>query len=63
MDKRICVTLLPAFLACGCVASSNFYSGRTLEEGKYSAGFAADDIALSSTDPDLSVPLQLKMDS
>ena len=39
----------------GCVASSNFYSGRTLEENKLSIGFGADDILLKSSDNTLTV--------
>ncbi len=49
------IALLSAFFLCGCVASSNFYSGRTLEEGKYSIGVGADDIAMKSSDNSLSV--------
>jgi len=42
-------------ILCGCVSSSNYYSGRTLEENKYSVGFGADDILLKSSDKSLSV--------
>ncbi len=49
------IALLSAFFLCGCVASSNFYSGRTLEEGKYSIGVGADDIAMKSSDNSFSV--------
>jgi hypothetical protein len=54
---RLGIVILAAFILtlCGCVASSNFYSGRTLEEGTYSVGFSADDIALKSSDKSIEV--------
>ena len=52
MKSNLCQIALAllCFIFGGCVSSSNFYSGRTLEDGKYSVGFAADDIALKSSD-------------
>jgi hypothetical protein len=47
------VSLLP--LVCGCVASSNFYTGRTLEENKLAIGVAADDIYVKSSSGDITV--------
>ena len=59
MSKRMISTLvLLATLTltlCGCVASSNFYSGRTLEEGKVAVAIGADDIAMGSRDESVSV--------
>jgi len=49
------VVLVGALIYSGCVSSSNFYSGRTLEENKLSIGFGLDDIALKSSDNSLSV--------
>ena len=39
----------------GCVNTSNFYSGRTLEENKYSLAIAADDLILTSKDNSITV--------
>ncbi len=44
-----------ALTLSGCVASSNFYSGRTLEENSFSFGFGADDIVLAASDPGLTI--------
>lgn len=48
--QHIIPFILLMFALCGCVASSNFYTGRTLEEKKFSLGFGADDIVTKSTD-------------
>jgi hypothetical protein len=39
----------------GCVASSNFYTARTLQESKFSLGFGVDDIVTKSTDNSITV--------
>jgi hypothetical protein len=39
----------------GCVTSSNFYTGRTLEEKKFSIGIGADDIILKSSEESISI--------
>ncbi len=47
-----------AAVACtlsGCVASSNFYTGRTLEEGKAALTVGLDDIAMGSRDESVTV--------
>ena len=54
MNKLVSVFVIVLLLS-GCVASSNFYSGRTLEEGKVAIVAGADDIALKSSDPSISV--------
>ena len=53
--RLILVLVTGGLLLSGCAASGNFYSGRTLEEGKYSVGFGLDDIAIKSTDKSFSV--------
>jgi len=55
--NAVCRALLalPLFTLGGCVSSSNYYTGRTLEENKYSIGFGADDIVIKSSDKSLSV--------
>ncbi len=39
-----------AIVLSGCVASSNFYTGRTLGSGKFSPGIGVDDLLIKSTD-------------
>ena len=54
--EKILVLIVAGVLALnGCVATSNFYSGRTLEENKFSIGFGADDIVLKSSDKSVTV--------
>ncbi len=53
--KLAFLTLPLVALLNGCVASSNFYSGRTLEEGKVAIAVGADDIILKSSDPAVTV--------
>ncbi|MFZ1082000.1 MAG: hypothetical protein WAO19_08745 [Candidatus Kryptoniota bacterium] len=38
----------------GCMATSSFYTGRTLDQGKFSPGIGADDILIKSTDNSVS---------
>jgi hypothetical protein len=52
--KGMSATML-GWLLCGCVASSDYYTGRTLEEGKFSIGAGADDVAVKSSDSEVSV--------
>ncbi|HUI28940.1 MAG TPA: hypothetical protein VLX91_01895 [Candidatus Acidoferrales bacterium] len=47
--KHFILTIL-AIGSLGCITSSSFYTGRTLEPGKFSLGFGADDIIIKSTD-------------
>ncbi len=43
----------------GCVASSSFYSGKTLEPKKVAVTFSADDIALKSNDGSVDISKNL----
>ncbi len=43
------------FFLCGCVASSNFHTGRTLEEKKLSLGLGLDEIITKSNDNSIEV--------
>jgi hypothetical protein len=49
------LSVLGAILLSGCAVSSNFYSGRTLEERKFAFGFGLDDLAIKSTEQSLTV--------
>jgi hypothetical protein len=42
--------ILILFLCSGCVVTSNYYTGRTLSEGKFAFAMGADDIILKSTE-------------
>jgi len=42
--------LLSSLILSGCMATSSYYTGRTLEPWKFSPGFGADDIIIKSTD-------------
>ncbi len=56
MSKWIVSILIPfVTLLCGCVASSNFHTGRTLEETKIALAFGADDIITKSNDKYLTI--------
>jgi len=57
MKNTLWIFLAAAYgaLASGCVVSSNYYSGRTLEENKFSFGFGADDIVIKSATPSIEI--------
>ncbi|HOV99158.1 MAG TPA: hypothetical protein PK595_06265 [Bacteroidota bacterium] len=52
---QIFLFLLLIVTFCGCVATSNYYSGRTLEKNKLLVGVGADEIAIISTNKDITV--------
>ncbi len=45
----ICFSILMYFTINGCVASSSYYTARTLEKNKLALGFSADDILIKSS--------------
>jgi hypothetical protein len=53
--KEAGLFMLLSWLLGGCVASSNYFTGRTLEEGKLSIGAGADDVVIKSSDSSVSV--------
>jgi hypothetical protein len=57
MSKTIIFSLLivSTISTCGCVASSHFHTGRTLEKNKFTMLFGADDIYIQSDDESLTI--------
>ena len=47
----ISVSIILPLSLTGCVASSSYYSARTLEQDKFAIGVAADDIVLGASNP------------
>jgi hypothetical protein len=45
----VLLALLMTLSLCGCVASSSYYSARTLDQNKFALGFGADDIILKES--------------
>ncbi|MCL4510685.1 MAG: hypothetical protein M1470_06395 [Bacteroidetes bacterium] len=52
----VCTLLAVLMLTLsGCMATSTFYTARTLDQGKFAPGFGADDIFVKSTDNSVTV--------